>query len=77
MEELVILAVATPHLPTFCFRGWRKKKSEIKTDAEDRARAVIREEFQNLGPIKCVVWGFLRGGGRQPCIAFQETYLLA
>ncbi|XP_030165325.1 solute carrier family 13 member 3 isoform X5 [Lynx canadensis] len=33
--------------------GWRrKKKSEIKTDAEDRARAVIREEFQNLGPIK-------------------------
>ncbi|XP_042786720.1 solute carrier family 13 member 3 isoform X3 [Panthera leo] len=33
-------------------RGWRrKKKSEIKTDAEDRARAVIREEFQNLGPI--------------------------
>ncbi|XP_045300335.1 solute carrier family 13 member 3 isoform X3 [Leopardus geoffroyi] len=34
-------------------RGWRrKKKSEIKTDAEDRARAVIREEFQNLGPIK-------------------------
>nr|XP_012419521.1 PREDICTED: solute carrier family 13 member 3 isoform X3 [Odobenus rosmarus divergens] len=33
-------------------RGWKKKKSEIKTDAEDRARAVIREEFQNLGPIK-------------------------
>ncbi|XP_059263134.1 Na(+)/dicarboxylate cotransporter 3 isoform X3 [Mustela nigripes] len=33
-------------------RGWRKKKSEIKSDAEDRARAVIREEFQNLGPIK-------------------------
>uniref|UniRef100_A0A673VCZ2 Solute carrier family 13 member 3 n=1 Tax=Suricata suricatta TaxID=37032 RepID=A0A673VCZ2_SURSU len=33
-------------------RGWRKKKSEIKTDAEDRARAVIREEFENLGPIK-------------------------
>nr|XP_025870441.1 solute carrier family 13 member 3 [Vulpes vulpes] len=33
-------------------RGWRKKKSEIKSVAEDRARAVIREEFQNLGPIK-------------------------
>ncbi|XP_058988940.1 Na(+)/dicarboxylate cotransporter 3 isoform X3 [Mustela lutreola] len=33
-------------------RGWRKKKSEIKSDAEVRARAVIREEFQNLGPIK-------------------------
>ncbi|XP_059115753.1 Na(+)/dicarboxylate cotransporter 3 isoform X3 [Peromyscus eremicus] len=34
------------------WRGWRKKKSEIRADAEDNARAVIREEFQNLGPIK-------------------------
>ncbi|XP_006881662.1 PREDICTED: solute carrier family 13 member 3 isoform X3 [Elephantulus edwardii] len=33
-------------------RGWRKKKSEIRTSAEDRARAMIREEFQSLGPIK-------------------------
>ncbi|XP_019605286.1 Na(+)/dicarboxylate cotransporter 3 [Rhinolophus sinicus] len=33
-------------------RGWRKKKSEIRADAEERAGAVIREEFQNLGPIK-------------------------
>uniref|UniRef100_A0A8D2AM83 Solute carrier family 13 member 3 n=1 Tax=Sciurus vulgaris TaxID=55149 RepID=A0A8D2AM83_SCIVU len=33
-------------------RGWRKKKSELRADAEDKARAVIREEFQNLGPIK-------------------------
>ncbi|XP_058418550.1 Na(+)/dicarboxylate cotransporter 3 isoform X3 [Diceros bicornis minor] len=33
-------------------RAWRKKKSEISTDAEDRAHAVIREEFQNLGPTK-------------------------
>ncbi|XP_024895821.1 solute carrier family 13 member 3 isoform X2 [Pteropus alecto] len=33
-------------------RGWRKKRSEIRVDAENRARAVIREEFQNLGPIK-------------------------
>ncbi|KAM9589360.1 Na(+)/dicarboxylate cotransporter 3 isoform 4-T5 [Trichechus inunguis] len=33
-------------------RGWRKKKSEFRASAEDRARAVIREEFQNLGPIK-------------------------
>ncbi|CAO2577680.1 Na(+)/dicarboxylate cotransporter 3 [Lemmus lemmus] len=33
-------------------RGWRKKKSKIRADAEDKARAVIREEFQNLGPIK-------------------------
>ncbi|CAO2577679.1 Na(+)/dicarboxylate cotransporter 3 [Lemmus lemmus] len=34
------------------WRGWRKKKSKIRADAEDKARAVIREEFQNLGPIK-------------------------
>ncbi|XP_077015522.1 Na(+)/dicarboxylate cotransporter 3 [Tamandua tetradactyla] len=33
-------------------RALRKKKSEIKADAEDRARAVIREEFKNLGPLK-------------------------
>ncbi|XP_059752842.1 Na(+)/dicarboxylate cotransporter 3 isoform X3 [Balaenoptera ricei] len=33
-------------------RGWRKKKSEIRSDAENRARAMIQEEFQNLGPIK-------------------------
>uniref|UniRef100_A0A5F9CZJ6 Solute carrier family 13 member 3 n=1 Tax=Oryctolagus cuniculus TaxID=9986 RepID=A0A5F9CZJ6_RABIT len=33
-------------------RSWRKKKSDIRADAEDKARAVIREEFQNLGPIK-------------------------
>ncbi|KAM7326858.1 hypothetical protein ACRRTK_013225 [Alexandromys fortis] len=34
------------------WRSWRKKKSEIRAEAEDKARAVIREEFQNLGPIK-------------------------
>ncbi|XP_012866308.1 PREDICTED: solute carrier family 13 member 3 isoform X3 [Dipodomys ordii] len=33
-------------------RGWRKKKSELQTHAEDKARAVIQEEFQNLGPTK-------------------------
>ncbi|XP_016060278.1 PREDICTED: solute carrier family 13 member 3 isoform X2 [Miniopterus natalensis] len=33
-------------------RGWRKQSSEVKADAEDRARAVIREEYQNLGPMK-------------------------
>ncbi|XP_022420763.1 solute carrier family 13 member 3 isoform X2 [Delphinapterus leucas] len=33
-------------------RGWRKKKSDIRSDAENRARAMIQEEFQNLGPIK-------------------------
>ncbi|KAM5305267.1 Na(+)/dicarboxylate cotransporter 3 isoform 1-T1 [Glossophaga mutica] len=33
-------------------RGWRKKKSEIRAGAEDRARAVIQQEFQNLGPMK-------------------------
>ncbi|XP_010624535.1 solute carrier family 13 member 3 isoform X6 [Fukomys damarensis] len=32
-------------------RGWRKKKSEIRSDVEDKALVVIREEFQNLGPI--------------------------
>uniref|UniRef100_F7CIW7 Solute carrier family 13 member 3 n=1 Tax=Macaca mulatta TaxID=9544 RepID=F7CIW7_MACMU len=34
------------------FRGWRKNKSEIRTTAENKARAVIREEYQNLGPIR-------------------------
>ncbi|XP_053527040.1 Na(+)/dicarboxylate cotransporter 3 isoform X3 [Artibeus jamaicensis] len=33
-------------------RGWRKKKSEIRAGAEDRARAMIQQEFQNLGPMK-------------------------
>ncbi|XP_062964867.1 Na(+)/dicarboxylate cotransporter 3 isoform X2 [Cynocephalus volans] len=33
-------------------RDWRKKKPQIRADAEDRARAVIRKEFQNLGPTK-------------------------
>nr|XP_027810098.1 solute carrier family 13 member 3 isoform X2 [Marmota flaviventris] len=35
-------------------RGWRKRKSKLRVDAEEKARAVIREEFQNLGPIKFV-----------------------
>uniref|UniRef100_A0AC11C3K2 Solute carrier family 13 member 3 n=1 Tax=Ovis aries TaxID=9940 RepID=A0AC11C3K2_SHEEP len=35
-------------------RGWRKKKSELRTDAENRARDTIREEFQSLGPIKFI-----------------------
>lgn len=54
--------MATPNLPTSCFRGWRKKRSKIRADAENRARAVIREEFQNLGPIKCVAWVSLGWG---------------
>uniref|UniRef100_A0A8D0GFJ8 Solute carrier family 13 member 3 n=1 Tax=Sphenodon punctatus TaxID=8508 RepID=A0A8D0GFJ8_SPHPU len=33
-------------------RGWRKKKSDIRADAEARARAVIRDDYQKLGPIK-------------------------
>ncbi|XP_007533103.1 Na(+)/dicarboxylate cotransporter 3 [Erinaceus europaeus] len=33
-------------------RGWRKKKSKTRLDAESRAQAMIQEEFQNLGPIK-------------------------
>nr|XP_023420010.1 solute carrier family 13 member 3 isoform X3 [Cavia porcellus] len=32
------------------FRGWRKKKSKIRADAEDKAKVMIREEFQKLGP---------------------------
>ncbi|XP_072489760.1 Na(+)/dicarboxylate cotransporter 3 isoform X2 [Notamacropus eugenii] len=32
--------------------GWRTKKSEIRADAEARAQAVIKEDYQNLGPIK-------------------------
>uniref|UniRef100_A0A8C6CM89 Solute carrier family 13 member 3 n=1 Tax=Moschus moschiferus TaxID=68415 RepID=A0A8C6CM89_MOSMO len=35
-------------------RGWRKKKSELRTDAEKRARDTIREEFQSLGPTKFI-----------------------
>ncbi|XP_028625441.1 solute carrier family 13 member 3 [Grammomys surdaster] len=34
------------------WRDWRKKKSKIRADAEDKAKAVIQEEFQNLGPIR-------------------------
>ncbi|KAH0619129.1 hypothetical protein JD844_018819 [Phrynosoma platyrhinos] len=33
-------------------RGCRKKKSEIRADAETRAKAVITEDYQKLGPIK-------------------------
>ncbi|XP_066480800.1 Na(+)/dicarboxylate cotransporter 3 [Tiliqua scincoides] len=33
-------------------RNWRKKKSDVRTDAETRARAVIRDDYQKLGPIK-------------------------
>lgn len=57
--------MATPNFPIFCFRGWRKKKSELRTDAEKRARDTIREEFQSLGPIKYVVQGSLLGVGRE------------
>nr|Q9Z0Z5.1 RecName: Full=Na(+)/dicarboxylate cotransporter 3; Short=NaDC-3; Short=rNaDC3; AltName: Full=Na(+)-coupled carboxylate transporter 3; Short=NaC3; AltName: Full=Sodium-dependent high-affinity dicarboxylate transporter 2; Short=SDCT2; AltName: Full=Solute carrier family 13 member 3 [Rattus norvegicus]AAD16019.1 sodium-dependent high-affinity dicarboxylate transporter [Rattus norvegicus]AAD30657.1 sodium-dependent dicarboxylate transporter SDCT2 [Rattus norvegicus] len=34
------------------WRGWRKKNSKLQDVAEDKAKAVIQEEFQNLGPIK-------------------------
>uniref|UniRef100_A0ABK0LK63 Solute carrier family 13 member 3 n=1 Tax=Rattus norvegicus TaxID=10116 RepID=A0ABK0LK63_RAT len=36
------------------WRGWRKKNSKLRDVAEDKAKAVIQEEFQNLGPIKFV-----------------------
>ncbi|XP_009996981.1 PREDICTED: solute carrier family 13 member 3 isoform X1 [Chaetura pelagica] len=35
-------------------RGWRKKKSNIRADAEARAREVIKEDYQKLGPIKFI-----------------------
>ena len=57
--------MATPNFPVFSFRGWRKKKSELRTDAENRARDTIREEFQSLGPIKYVAQGSLLGGGKR------------
>ncbi|XP_054429622.1 Na(+)/dicarboxylate cotransporter 3 [Pteronotus mesoamericanus] len=34
------------------FRGWRKKKSEGRAGAQDRAQAIIQEEFRSLGPMK-------------------------
>ncbi|XP_032760698.1 solute carrier family 13 member 3 [Rattus rattus] len=34
------------------WRGWRKRNSKLRDVAEDKAKAVIQEEFQNLGPIK-------------------------
>nr|XP_035154667.2 Na(+)/dicarboxylate cotransporter 3 isoform X4 [Callithrix jacchus] len=55
---------AFPLMLLFLLAGWlwisflygglsfRKKKSEIRANAEDGARAVIREEYQNLGPIR-------------------------
>ncbi|KAM8774461.1 Na(+)/dicarboxylate cotransporter 3 isoform 1-T1 [Rhynchonycteris naso] len=33
-------------------RGWRKKRSAVHDDAENRARALIREELKRLGPMK-------------------------
>ncbi|XP_010183339.1 PREDICTED: solute carrier family 13 member 3 isoform X2 [Mesitornis unicolor] len=35
-------------------RGWRTKKSNIRVDAEARAREVIREDYQKLGPTKFI-----------------------
>nr|XP_021143596.1 solute carrier family 13 member 3 isoform X1 [Columba livia] len=33
-------------------RGWRTKKSNVRVDAEARAREVIKEDYQKLGPTK-------------------------
>ncbi|XP_069728226.1 Na(+)/dicarboxylate cotransporter 3 [Phaenicophaeus curvirostris] len=33
-------------------RGWKTKKSNIRVDAEARAREVIKEDYQKLGPTK-------------------------
>ncbi|XP_074867434.1 Na(+)/dicarboxylate cotransporter 3 isoform X4 [Carettochelys insculpta] len=58
---------AFPLMLLFLFLGWiwisflfgginlrrcRKKKSEIRADAEARARVVIKEDYQKLGPMK-------------------------
>ncbi|XP_034269743.1 Na(+)/dicarboxylate cotransporter 3 [Pantherophis guttatus] len=58
---------AFPLMVLFLFLGWlwicflygcislrdcKKKKSEIRADAEGRARAVITEDYEKLGPIK-------------------------
>lgn len=53
------------------WRGWRKKKSKIRADAEEKAKAVIQEEFQNLGPIRYE--GVL--GGSEGALGFQGSYL--
>lgn len=39
-------------ITVFLGRGWRNKKSNIRADAEARAREVIKEDYQKLGPTK-------------------------
>lgn len=36
----------------FLGRGWKTKKSNIRVDAEARAKEVIKEDYQKLGPTK-------------------------
>lgn len=40
------------HIILFLVRGWRTKKSNVRVDAEARAREVIKEDYQKLGPTK-------------------------
>jgi len=43
---------ACKDITVFLGRGWRSKKSNIRVDAEARAREVIKEDYQKLGPIQ-------------------------
>lgn len=43
---------ACKNLTVFLGRGWKTKKSNIRVDAEARAKEVIKEDYQKLGPTK-------------------------
>lgn len=40
------------YIIVFLVRDWRTKKSNVRVDAEARAREVIKEDYQKLGPTK-------------------------
>lgn len=43
---------ACKNITVFLGRGWKTKKSNIRVDAEARAKEVIKEDYQKLGPTK-------------------------
>lgn len=43
---------ACKNVIVFLGRGWKTKKSNIRVDAEARAKEVIKEDYQKLGPTK-------------------------
>lgn len=49
---VLVLLEACKGITVFLGRGWRTKKSNIRADAEARAREVIKEDYQKLGPTK-------------------------